>query len=240
MHLYQATAQPRYKNPINATTNNDDINGNVFNPSISVRHKESIGAQATMDLDSGASNEPFPSPIGERLLHGALINNSPTTPIQDQATAKPTVQPSSTNQHNCDKPSNTISPQHGAQVENNDSDVNFSSGVQQWDLDSAAATKQQIYLVENMHASPRIGAGVALIPVQQAELERIVRLAVNKAVQQVSVQRANMTNALKCEIDQLQSKILGLTQGDIRSDITRINKSAEPTCSFPRWHNAHS
>ncbi len=84
---------------------------------------------------------------------------------------------------------------------------------------------------ENMHASPRIGAEVALAPVQQTELERTVRLAVNKAVQQVSVQRANMINALKRKIEDLQSKILELTQGDIGSNITRIcNKSAEPTC----------
>ncbi len=179
--------QPRSKNPIDAMTDNDGINGNVFNPSISVWHKESIGAQATTELDSGASVEPFPSPIGEKLLHAALINNSPTTPNQDQATTQPTVQPSSANQHYCDKPSNTISPQHGAPVENNHSDVDFPSGMQQLELDSAAATKQQLYLVENMHASPRIRAQVALAPVQRTELERIVRLAVNKAVQQVSI-----------------------------------------------------
>ncbi len=49
-----------------------------------------------------------------------------------------------------------------------------------------------------------------------------VRLAVNKAVQQVSVQRANMINALKREIEELQSKIRELIQGDIGSNITRI------------------
>ncbi len=107
-------------------------------------------------------------------------------------------------------------------MENNDSDVNFSSGIQQWELDSAAATKQQLYLVENMHVSPRIRAEVALAPVQRTELERIVRLAVNKAVQQVSVKRANVINALKCKTEQLQSKILELTQGGIGSNITRI------------------
>ncbi len=74
----QTTTQPRSTTPINTTTNN---HGNVFNPSISDRHEESIGAQATMELDSGASIEPFPSLIGERLLHSALINSSPTTPI---------------------------------------------------------------------------------------------------------------------------------------------------------------
>jgi hypothetical protein len=95
-------------------------------------------------------------------------------------------------------------------VENNDSDVNFSP-----ELESAAATKQQPYLVENMHASPRIGAEVALAPVQRTELKRIVRLAVNEAVQQVSLQRADMVNALICKIEVLQSKILELTQGDI-------------------------
>jgi hypothetical protein len=133
LHLNQATAQPPYKSPINGMTDNDGINGNAFNPSISVWHKELIGAQATMELDCGASVEPFPSPIGERLLHAALINNSPTSPIQDQATAQPTVQPSSANQHHCDEHSNTISPQHGARVENNDSDVDFSSGILQWE-----------------------------------------------------------------------------------------------------------
>ncbi len=93
-------------------------------------------------------------------------------------------------------------------MENNDSDIDASSGIQQWELDSAAATKQQLYSVENMHPSPTSGAEVALAPVQQTELERIVRLAVNKAVQQVSVQRANMINALKREIKDLQSKYL--------------------------------
>jgi hypothetical protein len=68
-----------------------------------------------------------------------------------------------------------------------------------------------------MHASPRVWAEVALAlaPVQQTELERIVSLAVNEAVQQVSIQRADMINVLKHEIEELQSKILELTQGDI-------------------------
>jgi hypothetical protein len=44
---------------------NGGINDNVFNPSISVWHEELIGAQATTELDSSASVEPFPSPIGE-------------------------------------------------------------------------------------------------------------------------------------------------------------------------------
>ncbi len=78
-----------------------------------------------------------------------------------------------------------------------------------------------------MHASPRIGSEVALAPVQQIELERIVRLAVNKGVQQVSVQRVDMINALKREIEELQSKILELTQGDIGSNITRIATRAQ-------------
>ncbi len=99
LHFNQATAQPRSKNPIDATTDNNGINGNVFNPSISVWHEELIGAQATMELGSGASVEPFPSPFEERLLHAALISNSPTTPIRDQATTQPTMQPSSANQH---------------------------------------------------------------------------------------------------------------------------------------------
>ncbi len=222
------------KNPTNAITDNNGINGNVCNPSISIQHEESIRAQATTELDSGASVEPFPSPVRERLLHAASINNSLTTLIWDQATAQPPVQPSSASQHHCKEPSNTISPQHGAPVENNDSDVDFSSGIQQWELDSAAATKQQLYSVENMHASPRIGAAVALAPVQQTELERIVRWAVNKAVQQVYVQRADMINALKCKIEDLQSKVLELTQGDIGSNITRIaTKAQNQYVNFP-------
>jgi hypothetical protein len=76
LHLNQATVQPCSKNPIDETTDNNGINGNVFNPSISIRHEKMIGAQATMELDSSASVEPFPSPIGERVLHAATINNS--------------------------------------------------------------------------------------------------------------------------------------------------------------------
>jgi hypothetical protein len=47
LHSNQATAQPGPKNPINATTANNGINGNIFNPFISVWHEELIGAQAT-------------------------------------------------------------------------------------------------------------------------------------------------------------------------------------------------
>jgi hypothetical protein len=129
LHLNQATAQPRSKNPISATTDNNRINGNIFNLSISIWHKELIGAHATIELDRGASVEPFPSPIGERLLHVALINNSSITTIQDQTTTQPTVQPSSANQRHCNKPSNTVSPQDGATVENNYSSVDASSGI---------------------------------------------------------------------------------------------------------------
>ncbi len=94
-------------------------------------------------------------------------------------------------------------------------------------MDSTATTEQQLYLVENMHASSRLGAEVTLTPVKQTELERIVRLAVNKAVQQVSVQRADMINALKCKIEDPQSKIHELTQGDIGSNITGIATRAQ-------------
>ncbi len=78
-----------------------------------------------------------------------------------------------------------------------------------------------------MHASPRFGAEVALAPVQLTELEKIVRLAVSKVVQQVSIQQASMINALKREIEKLQSKILELTQGDIGSNITCIATRAQ-------------
>jgi hypothetical protein len=100
--------------------------------------------------------------------------------------------------------------------------TNVVMSIQQCELDSSAATKQQLYLVENMHASPRIGAEVALAPDQQTELERIVRLAAKEAVQQVYIQRADIINALKRKIEDLKSKILELTQGDIESNITRI------------------
>jgi hypothetical protein len=65
----------------------------------------------------------------------------------------------------CNNSSSTIFPQDGAAVENNNSDVDVSSGIQQWELDSAAATEQQLYSGENMHAYPRFGAEVALAPV---------------------------------------------------------------------------
>jgi hypothetical protein len=57
LHLNQASAQPRSKNQIDVTTDNEGINGNVFNPFISVWQEESIGAKK-MELDSGASVEP--------------------------------------------------------------------------------------------------------------------------------------------------------------------------------------
>jgi hypothetical protein len=78
-------------------------------------------------------------------------------------------------------------------VENNDCDVNTSCETQQWELDSAAVTKQQIYLNENRNAIPWNKAEVALAP---AEVEAILRSAVMEAVQQVSLERVPLINAL--------------------------------------------
>jgi hypothetical protein len=44
LHLNQASAQPHSKNPVDVTTDNNGINGNVFNPSISVWNEKFIGA----------------------------------------------------------------------------------------------------------------------------------------------------------------------------------------------------
>ena len=50
----------------------------------------------------------------------------------------------------------------------------------------------------------------------------------------MSVQRADMINALKCKIEELQSTILELTQGDIGSNITRIaTKAPNRHVNFP-------
>ncbi len=76
------------------------------------------------------------------------------------------------NQNHHKEPSNTISPQDGAAVENSDCDVDASCGIQQWELESAAATEQQIYSDENRNAIPRNKAEVALAP---AEVEAIVK-----------------------------------------------------------------
>ena len=109
-------------------------------------------------------------------------------------------------------------------MENNDCDVNASCGIQQWELDSAAVTKQQIYSDENRNAIPRNEAEGALLP---AEFEAIVRSAVKEAVQQVSLERAPLINALKCQIEMLESILLELTQGDIGSNITCVPTRAQ-------------
>ncbi len=142
-----------------------------------------------------------------------------------------TLQPSSTNQNHHEEPSNTVSPQDGAAVENNDCDIDTSHGFQQWELDSAAATKEQIYSDENRNAIPRNKAEVALAP---AEVEAIVRSAVMEAVQQVSLERAPLINVLKCQIEMLESRLLELTQGDIGSNITRVPTRAQ----MQRFHFA--
>ncbi len=72
-------------------------------------------------------------------------------------------------------------------MENNDCKVDASCGIQQWELDSAAATKQQNYSDENRNAIPRNKAKVALAP---AEVKAIVRSAVKEAVQQLFLERA--------------------------------------------------
>ncbi len=135
-----------------------------------------------------------------------------------------TLQPSSTNQNHCKQPSSTISPQDGAAVENNDCDVDASCGIQQWDLDSAAATKHIIYSDENRNAIPRNTTEIAIAP---AKIEAIVRSAVTEAVQQVSLERVPLINALKCQIEMLESRLLELTQGDIGSNITCVPTRAQ-------------
>jgi hypothetical protein len=109
-------------------------------------------------------------------------------------------------------------------VENNDCDVDASCGIQQWELDSAAATEQHIYSDKNRNAIPRNKAEVALAP---AEVEAIVRSAVKEAVQQVSLERAPLINALKRQIEMLESRLLKLTQGVIGSNITRVPTRAQ-------------
>jgi hypothetical protein len=104
-------------------------------------------------------------------------------------------------------------------VEKNDCDVNASCGIQQWELDSAAATEQQIYLDENRNAIHRNKAEVALAP---ADVEAIVRSAVKEAVQQLSLENVPLIIALKCQIEMLESRVLEPTQGDIGSNITHV------------------
>ncbi len=195
--------EPCSATPIDTTANNY---GNIFNPTNRVCHKESIGAQPIIKLESNAPVEPI-SP-----QHGEAVENNAT------------LQPSSTNQNYCKEPSNTISPQDGAAVENNDCDVNTSCGIQQWELDRAAATKQQIYLDENMNAIPRYEAEVALAP---AEVKAIGRSAVKEVVQQVFLERAPLKNALKHQREMLESRLLELTQGDIGSNITHVTTRAK-------------
>jgi hypothetical protein len=60
-----------------------------------------------------------------------------------------------------------------------------------------------------------------------AEFEAIVRSAVKEAVQQVSLERAPLINALKCQIKMLESRLLEMTQGDIGSNITRVPTRAQ-------------
>jgi hypothetical protein len=124
------------------------------------------------------------------------------------------------NQNHCEEPSNTISLQDGAAVENNDCNFNASCGIQQWELDGAAATEQQINSDENRNAIPRNKAEVALLP---ARLEAIVRSAVKEAVEQVSLERAPLINALKHQIEMLESRLHELTQVDSGSNITRVS-----------------
>ncbi len=109
-------------------------------------------------------------------------------------------------------------------MENNDCDVDASCGIQQWELDRAAATKQQIFLDEYRNAIPRYKAEVALAP---AEVEAIVRSAAKEAVQQVSLESAPLINELKHQIEMLKSRLLELTQGDIGIAITRVPTRAQ-------------
>ncbi len=109
-------------------------------------------------------------------------------------------------------------------MENNDCDFDVSCGIQQWELDSAAATEQQIYSKENRNAIPRNKAEVALLP---ARFETIVWSAVKEAVEQVSLERAPLINIWKCQIEMLESRLHELTQVDIGGNITRVSPRAQ-------------
>jgi hypothetical protein len=199
----ESIEEPRSATAINTTANNY---GNVFNPTNRVCHKESIGAQPTIEFGGNAQVEPI-SP-----QHGEAVENNATT------------QPSSTNQNHCKEPLNTISPQDGTAVENNDCDFDASCVIQQWELDSTAATKQQIYSDENRNAIPRNKAEVALLP---ARFEAIVWSAVKEALEQVSLDRAPLINEFKRQIEMLESRLHELTQPDIGSNITRVPPRAQ-------------
>ncbi len=234
--LDQATVQLCNENPVNVMTNNDGITidasttsiwneelieepgsatlipttannySNAFNPTNRVCHEEWIKAQPTIELESNAPVEPI-SP-----QHGEAVENNAT------------LQPSSTNQNHCKEPSNTISLKDGAAVENNDCDFDASCGIQQWELDSDAATEEQIYSDENRNAIPRTAAEVALLP---ARFEAIVRSAVKEVLEQVSLERAPLINALKRQIEMLESSLHELTQGDIKRNIIRVPPRAQ-------------
>jgi hypothetical protein len=121
--------------------------------------------------------------------------------------------------------------QDGAAVENNDCDFNASCGIQQWEFDSASATKEQIYSDEKRNAIPRNKAEVSLLP---AKLEVIVRSAVKEALEQVSLDRAPLINEMKCQIEMLESILHELTQADIGSNITRVPPRVQMRCvDFP-------
>ncbi len=77
---------------------------------------------------------------------------------------------------------------------------------------------------ENRNAIPRNKAEVALAP---TEVKAIARSAVKEAVQQVSLERAPLINALKRQIEMLESILLELTQGDNGSNITRVPTRAQ-------------
>ncbi len=199
----ESLEEPHSATPIDTTANNY---GNVFNPTNRVCHEESIGARPTIELESNKPVEPI-SP-----QHGEAAENNVTT------------QPSSTNQNHCKEPSNNISPQDGAAVENNDCDFDTSCGIQQWELDTAAATEQQICSDEIRNAIPRNEAEVALLP---ARFEAIVRSAVKEAVEKVSLERAPLINELKRQIEMLESRLHELTQADIGINITRVPPRAQ-------------
>ncbi len=106
-----------------------------------------------------------------------------------------------------------------------------SCGIQQWELDSTAATEQQIYPDENRNAIPRNEAEVALL---LARFETIFRSAVKEAVEQVSLERAPLINELKRQIETLESRLHELIQADIGSNITRVSPRAQMQCvHFP-------
>jgi hypothetical protein len=149
MNGNQPSAQPRSVNPVYTPRHNDDM---IVNESIRVAHNNDIIVSASTSIwqeemsgDQPSAQPPSANPVDTRRNnYGMIINESIILQQEESIVTQATVQPRSAIQHCQYEPPNIDSARVERASDNNDIQIDTSSGIQQEKRVIAVSTKQQL------------------------------------------------------------------------------------------------